>query len=113
MGRSFLFFRNTFVLFVFSTFLLPGLGFTSVVNETLEGDAKLVLGKIEEAEKHYANALKMDPGNWRVMRSLAEVKFKLEKYKETKELVDGVLGMEVIKRLWLRLRDIPNRSRQK
>jgi len=98
MGRSFLFFRNTFVLFVFSTFLLPGLGFTSVVNETLEGDAKLVLGKIEEAEKHYANALKMDPGNWRVMRSLAEVKFKLEKYKETKELVDGVLGMEVIKR---------------
>jgi len=98
MGCSMLFFRNTFFLFLFSTFLLPGLGFTSVVDETLEGDAKLVLGKIEEAEKHYAKALEMDPGNWRVMRSLAEVKFKLGKYKETKELVDGVLAREVIKR---------------
>ena len=40
----------------------------------------------------------MDPESWRVMRSLAEVKFQLEKYKETKQLVDRILAMEVTTR---------------
>jgi len=92
------FYKNTLFIFILSIFLFPVTGFTSVVDETLEGDAKLALGEIQEAEKHYATALKMDPGNWRVMRSLAEVRFKLKKYKETKQLVDGILAMEVIKR---------------
>lgn len=96
MGIPFTFYKNT--LFIFIIFLFPVAGFTSVVDETLEGDAKLAQGEIREAEKHYAMALKMDPGNWRVMRSLAEVRFKLKKYKETKQLVDGILAMEVIKR---------------
>ena len=75
------------IIFFFSIFLFPVAGVTSVVDETLEGDAKLAQGEIQEAEKHYAMALKMDPGNWRVMRSLAEVRFKLKKYKETKPSV--------------------------
>ena len=98
MGIPFTFYKNTLFIFIFSIFLFPVTGFTSVVDETLEGDAKLAQGEIREAEKHYAMALKMDPGNWRVMRSLAEVRFKLKKYKETKQLVDGILAMEVIKR---------------
>ena len=98
MGIPFTFYKNTLFIFIFSIFLFPVAGFTSVVDETLEGDAKLAQGEIREAEKHYAMALKMDPGNWRVMRSLAEVRFKLKKYKETKQLVDGILAMEVIKR---------------
>ena len=85
-------------IFVLSIFLFPVSGFTGVVDETLEGDAKLAQGEIQEAEKHYATALKMDPENWRVMRSLAEVKFQLEKYKETKQLVDRILAMEVTTR---------------
>ena len=98
MGIPFTFYKNTLFIFIFSIFLFPVTGFTSVVDETLEGDAKLAQGEIREAEKHYAMALKMDPGNWRVMRSLAEVRFKLKKYKDTKQLVDGILAMEVIKR---------------
>ena len=98
MGIPFTFYKNTLFIFIFSIFLFPVTGFTSVVDETLEGDAKLAQGEIREAEKHYAMALKMDPGNWRVMRSLAEVRFKLKKYKETKQLVDGILAMKVIKR---------------
>ena len=98
MGIPFTFYKNTLFIFIFSIFLFPVTGFTSVVDETLEGDAKLAQGEIQEAEKHYATALKMDPGNWRVMRSLAEVRFQLKKYKETKQLVDGILAMKVIKR---------------
>ena len=98
MGIPFAFYKNILFIFIFSIFLFPVSGFTSVVDETLEGDAKLAQGEIREAEKHYATALKMDPGNWRVMRSLAEVRFKLKKYKETKQLVDGILAMKVIKR---------------
>ena len=98
MGIPFTFYKNTLFIFILIIFLFPVAGFTSVVDETLEGDAKLARGEIREAEKHYAMALKMDPGNWRVMRSLAEVRFKLKKYKETKQLVDGILAMEVIKR---------------
>ncbi|MDE0848172.1 MAG: SUMF1/EgtB/PvdO family nonheme iron enzyme [Nitrospinaceae bacterium] len=98
MGIPFTFYKNTLFIFILIIFLFPVAGFTSVVDETLEGDAKLAQGEIREAEKHYAMALKMDPGNWRVMRSLAEVRFKLKKYKETKQLVDGILAMEVIKR---------------
>ena len=86
------------IIFFFSILLFPVFGFTGVVDETLEGDAKLAQGEIQEAEKHYATALKMDPENWRVMRSLAEVKFQLEKYKETKQLVDRILAMEVTTR---------------
>ena len=98
MGIPFTFYKNTLFIFILIIFLFPVAGFTSVVDETLEGDAKLAQGEIREAEKHYAMALKMDPGNWRVMRSLAEVRFKLKKYKETKQLVDNILAMEVIKR---------------
>ncbi|MBT5550177.1 MAG: SUMF1/EgtB/PvdO family nonheme iron enzyme [Nitrospina sp.] len=98
MGSSFAFLRNTICFLAVSIFLLPGFGFASVVDETLKGDADLAIDRIPEAEKHYATALKMDPGNWRVMRSLAEVKFRQEKYQETKKLVDEILSMEVIKR---------------
>jgi formylglycine-generating enzyme len=78
--------------------LFPTVGFSSVVDETLQGDEKLAQGHIKEAEAHYATALEMDPGNWRVMRSLAEVRFQLKKYKETKQLVDSILAMKVATR---------------
>ena len=82
MGIPFTFYKNTLFIFIFSIFLFPVFGFTGVVDETLEGDAKLAQGEIQEAEKHYATALQMDPENWRVMRSLAEVRFKFKKYKK-------------------------------
>jgi sulfatase modifying factor 1 len=95
MDTPFSFFKFTLCLFVLNLLLFPAVGFSSVVDETLKGDEKLVQGKIGEAEKHYATALQMDPENWRVMRSLAEVRFQLKKYKETKLLVDRILAMKV------------------
>ena len=95
---SFFFFKNILFLFIFSISFYPVLGVASVIDEILEGDAKLSQGEIQEAEKHYTTALGMDPENWRIMRSLAEVKFQLKKYKETQVLVDRILAKEVIKR---------------
>lgn len=103
MGSPFAFFKNTFYFCILSFLLFPVAGFSGVVDETLEGDAKLAQGKILDAEHHYTKALQMDPGNWRVMRSLAEVKFKLKRYEETRQLVDAILAMEVIKRNTVRV----------
>jgi formylglycine-generating enzyme len=98
MGSTFLFLKKSFCFLVVGIFMFPVFGFASVVDLTLKGDTKLGYGKITEAEKLYTSALEMDPGNWRVMRSLAEVKFQLKKYKETKQLVDQIMAMEQIKR---------------
>ncbi len=84
--------------FALSLFLLPGSAFATVQEETLKGDTAFKLGKMEEAEMHYSSALKMDPDSWRIMRSLAESKFNLKKYKETSQLVDRILSMEIITR---------------
>jgi sulfatase modifying factor 1 len=94
----FSFLKTILCLFVLNFLLFPAVGFSSVVDETLQGDEKLAQGHIKGAEKHYAAALEMDPGNWRVMRSLAEVRFQLKKYKETKQLVDSILAMKVTTR---------------
>ena len=72
--------------------------FAGVQEETSKGDAAFKDGKIEEAEVHYSSALKMDPDSWRIMRGLAETKFRLKKYRETKDLVDRIRAMKVIKR---------------
>lgn len=98
MDTPFSFFKNVLGLVVLNFFLFPAMGFSSVVNETLKGDSLLAEGRIGDAEKHYASALQMDPGNWRVMWSLAETRFQLKKYKETKQLVDQILVMNVAKR---------------
>lgn len=97
MDSPFSFFRTVLCLFLLNLLLFPSLGFSSVIDETLKGDENVVEGKLEEAEKHYARALEMDPDNWRIMRPLAEVRFQLKKYKETKELVDRILAMKVSK----------------
>jgi len=72
--------------------------FAGVQEETSKGDTAFKDGKIEEAEAHYSSALKMDPDSWRIMRGLAETKFRLKKYRETKDLVDRIRAMKVIKR---------------
>ncbi|MEC9422835.1 MAG: tetratricopeptide repeat protein, partial [Nitrospinota bacterium] len=80
-------------LILFPTYVSAG-----VQEETSKGDMAFKDGKIEEAEAHYSSALKMDPGSWRIMRGLAETKFRLKKYRETKDLVDRIRAMKVIKR---------------
>ena len=94
-------FSSTKQLLRWSIFVLifsPVSVFASVQEETSKGDAAFKLGKMDEAEKYYSSALKMDPDSWRIMRGLAETKFQLKKYRETKHLVDRILAMKIIKR---------------
>ena len=83
---------------IFTLIFFPVSVFASVQEETSKGDAAFKLGKMDEAEKYYSSALKMDPDSWRIMRGLAETKFILKKYRETKQLVDRILAMKIIKR---------------
>ncbi len=98
MGAPFLFFKNTVCLWVLSFFLFPVFGIAGVADETLKGDAKLAQGEIRVAEEHYATALRMDPESWRIMRSLADVKFRLEKFEEADDLTRRILAMKVTNR---------------
>ena len=83
---------------IFALVFFPFSVFASVQEETSKGDAAFKAGKMKKAEKYYSSTLKMDPDSWRIMRGLAETKFQLKKYRETKELVDRILAMKIIKR---------------
>lgn len=61
-----------------------------------EGDAAVALGDYIAAEKAFAAALELEPDNYRIMKSLAEVKIKLEKYHDADLLIDKILAMKVI-----------------
>jgi len=78
--------------------LFPIYAFAGVQEETAKGDVAYKEGKMEEAEAYYSSALKMDPDSWRIMRGLAETKFRLNKFRETKGLVDRIRSMKIIKR---------------
>ena len=97
---SFSFFsKNKFLrCSIISLLFFPVSVFAGVQEETSKGDIAFKSGKMEEAEANYSSALKMDPGSWRIMRGLAETKFRLKKYRETKDLVDRIRAMKVIKR---------------
>ena len=98
MCFSFLF-RNQLIRWsIFTLVIFPVSVFASVQEETSKGDAAFKLGKMKKAEKYYSSALKIDPDSWRIMRGLAETKFQLKKYRETKQLVDRILAMKIIKR---------------
>ena len=98
MSFSFVF-KNQLLRYSFLLLILfPVSVFANVQEETSKGDAAFKMGKMKKAEKYYSSALKMDPDNWRVMRGLAETKFILKKYEETKKLVDRIMAMKIIKR---------------
>ena len=80
LDNHYSFFKTALCFLVINFLLFPVMGFSGVVDEKLKGDDKLSENQIEEAEKHYAKALQMDPENWKIMRSLAEVRFQLKKY---------------------------------
>ena len=70
---------------LFALVIFPVSVFASVQEETSKGDAAFKRGKMNDAEKFYSSALKMDPNSWRIIRGLAETKFQLKKYRETKQ----------------------------
>jgi len=67
------------------------------VSELLaQGDNYRLTGDYSLAEKAYTEALAKEPENYRILKSLAEVKVVLEKYAEAKPLAEKVLSREVM-----------------
>ena len=67
-----------------------------VSRKLAEGDKARFSGKYAEAEKIYAEALAEQPENYRILKSLAEVKVALKKYAEAKPLAKRILAKEVM-----------------
>jgi len=58
-----------------------------------QGDQALLEKNLPSAEKIFTEALEMEPDNYRIIISLAEIKEKLEKYEEAKNLAKQILDM--------------------
>ena len=67
------------------------------VSELLsQGDNHRVMGDYPLAEKAYTEALEKEPKNYRILKSLVEVKVILEKYAEAKPLAKKILSRRVM-----------------
>ena len=89
--------RKIFSVMILSALLFfPGQGFADVTQKLAEGDKALAKSDLPTAESAYTEALKLEPDNYRIQRSLAEVKVSLGKYKEADVLVEKILAMKVL-----------------
>jgi len=57
------------------------------------GEKAFTLGKYLEAEKSFSKVLKLEPGNYKVLRAQADTKVKLKKFQEAEMLLDKILAM--------------------
>jgi sulfatase modifying factor 1 len=72
----------------------PVQAFSDISESISAGDQAVAINDYLLAEKIYAEVLQTDPENFRVMKSLAEVKIKLNNFKEADVLLDRIYGME-------------------
>ncbi len=75
----------------------PVQAFSDISKSISAGDQALAIKDYPVAEKIYSQVLATDPKNFRIMKSLAEVKIALKKFKQADTLLDQILAMEVSK----------------
>ena len=61
-----------------------------------QGDQNRLMGDYSLAEKAYTEALAKEPKNYRILKSLVEVKVELKKYTEAKPLAEKILSRKVM-----------------
>ena len=61
-----------------------------------QGDHGRLMGDYLAAEKAYTEALSKEPKNYRILKSLVEVKVFLEKFAEAKPLAEEILSRKVM-----------------
>jgi len=76
-------------------FICPVGAFGSVYEHIAEGDKALSQKRFQDAEQAFSNALELDQDNYRILRSLAEIKVELDKYEEAETLIAKILSMKV------------------
>lgn len=75
----------------------PVQAFSDISKTISAGDQAVAIKDYLKAETIYTQALETDPENYRVMKSLAETKIALNKFKEADTLLGRILAMEVFK----------------
>ena len=80
----------------FSILLSSANVFANVPELLAQGDNHRLMGDYLEAEKAYTEALAKEPKNYRILKSLVEVKVTLGKYAEAKPLAEKILALKVM-----------------
>ncbi len=90
-------FPTAALILMLCLWMLPGVALANTVEKIDQGDKALALKKYDQAEKAYKDVLAAEPGNYRVMHSLAQVYVAQERYEEADALLSKILAMEVAK----------------
>ena len=89
--------RPLLIVSIFQIAMVPlpadRVGAEEIGNVLVAGSQALERKDYKEAERLFTRALEMEPGNYDVLRSLAEIKIKLEKYAEAEPLLNRILKM--------------------
>ena len=90
--------KSTKILFLTATFVIYWQSANSLaeINELIQqGDDALKMNNTEFADNAYTRALELDPENFRVLRSLAKIRFNAKKYTEAEKLVTRILALPI------------------
>ena len=90
--------KSTNILFVIGILVigfLPQNSFADLIELIQQGDNALKTGNMKTAETAFAKALKLDPENYRLLKSLGEIKFEKGQYAEAEKLVTRMLDMPI------------------
>lgn len=96
LGFSLKGFPKIYILFLL-LFLIFWSESADAANKNLisAGDRALAMGNMNNAEQIFIEAVAMNPEGYRALKSLAEIKVNLEKYKEADALIERLLSLEV------------------
>ena len=87
--------KTAFILGFFSLCFLPGPVFGIPLNLISQGDQAVKQDDLFGAEKIFTEAVKQNPEGYRALKSLAEIKVDLEKYKEANALIEKILALKI------------------
>jgi len=88
-------FRSALILLFLGWSLIPGWVFAESDNLISKGEQALAMGNMDLAQQIFTQAAAANPEGYRALKSLAEIKFQLEKYQEASELIDRLLALKV------------------
>lgn len=84
---------TTVLLFLLLLFWSAALYAQDINTIFANGEKAFTLGKYLEAEKSFSKVLKLEPGNYKVLRAQADTKVKLKKFQEAEMLLGKILAM--------------------
>ena len=92
--------KSTNILFIIGILVIgfmPPKSFADLIELIQQVDNALKVGNVKTAETAFAKALELDPENYRLLKSLGEIKFEKGQYAEAEKLVTRMLDLPITK----------------